>query len=161
MTWIPPCIPSLRKVICTPFRNSHFCSRDLYLRHSIQSRWASLESHVTKPARDQVWYERPPFYTLAWRSSRLTLVFWLSLWILGILVYVISLTMVGKALHLEDVFLVFFDGIGVSTHYRGVVATTTFSATLAPRASLVLVLLARLTLVVGRLLVLATRISAE
>ena len=62
MTWIPSCIPSLRKVVCTPFRNSHFCSYDLYLRHSIQSHWASLESHVTKPARNQVWYKRPPFY---------------------------------------------------------------------------------------------------
>ena len=44
-----------------------FCSRDLYLRHSIRSRWASLESHVTKSwgdvtLRDQVWYGRSLFY---------------------------------------------------------------------------------------------------
>ena len=43
----------LRKVICTPFKNSHFYSRGLYLRHFIQSRWASSESHMTKLVYDQ------------------------------------------------------------------------------------------------------------
>ena len=48
----PEFLHSLRQVVCTSFRNSPFCSYDFYLKHSIQSRWASLESHVTTPARD-------------------------------------------------------------------------------------------------------------
>ena len=37
---------------------------DLYLRHSIQSRWASLESHETKPARDQSRDTNDLFFTI-------------------------------------------------------------------------------------------------
>ena len=67
MTWIPLYLHPLRKVVCTPFRNLHFCSRDLYLKHSIQSRWAFLELHVIKSwgnviPRDQIWYKQPLFY---------------------------------------------------------------------------------------------------
>ena len=50
----PEFLHFLRKVVCTLFRNLHFYSRDLYLRHFIQSRWASLELQVTKLACDQV-----------------------------------------------------------------------------------------------------------
>ena len=63
-----------------------------------------------------------------------------------------------KAFNLGDIFSFFFDGIGVSTHCEGVVVTP-FLASLAPRTSLlmVLVLFANLVLVGRRLLVLATR----
>lgn len=73
-----------------------------------------------------------------------------------------SLLMAGEVLDLKDVFLVFLDGIGISTHCRKVVATTIFPATLAPKTSLVLVFLARLALVNRKLLVLIIRcVSGE
>ena len=70
-----------------------------------------------------------------------------------------SLPMADEALDLGDFFLVFFDGIGVSTCCKRVVATTILSALLVPKTSLlvVLVLLASLALVGRKLLVLAIR----
>ena len=65
--------------------------------------------------------------------------------------------MVVEVLDLEDVFLIFLDGIGVSISYRKIVAITIFLAISASKISLVLVFLARLTLVDGKLLVLVTK----
>lgn len=64
--------------------------------------------------------------------------------------------MAVKALNLGDVSLVYLDNVGVNTHYKGVVTTTTPS-TLAPRTFLVLVLLIYLVLVDRELLVLSIR----
>ena len=61
-----------------------------------------------------------------------------------------------KTFNLGDVSLVFLDDIGINTRYRGVMAKTTPLA-LAPRTSLVLVLLTCQALIGGRLLVLVTR----
>ena len=58
--------------------------------------------------------------------------------------------MAVEALDLEDVFLVFFNGVGVSTRCRGVVATTLSPFSAALRTLLViLVLLVGLTLISG------------
>ena len=61
--------------------------------------------------------------------------------------------MIEVALNLEDISYIFFDDIGIYTYCKGVV-TAIFSATLAPKTSLVLVFLASLALLVRRLLVL-------
>ena len=70
-----------------------------------------------------------------------------------------SFPVIVVALDLRDVFHFFFDSIGVSIYCRRVLATTTFSVSLAPRTSLlvVLILLASLALISGRLLMLAIR----
>lgn len=71
--------------------------------------------------------------------------------------------MAEVALNLEDVFLFFFDNVGVCTCYRRVLATTLL-ALLVPKTSLVvLVFFASLALMGGRLLVLAIaeRVSVD
>lgn len=72
---------------------------------------------------------------------------------------IISLLVTLVVLNLGDIFYYFFDSIGVSIRCRGVMATTTLLDLLAPKTSLlvVLVFLASLALVGGRLLVFATR----
>lgn len=67
--------------------------------------------------------------------------------------------MAGEAFNLGDIFFVFFvylDNVGVCTYYKKVVVATCL-AILAPKTSLVLVFLACLALISGRLLVLITR----
>ena len=80
-------------------------------------------------------------------------------WILETFIQIMSLLMAGKALNLEDaffVFSIFFDNVGVYT-CCGKVVVSTLLPTSAPKTSLVLVFLAHLALVCGRLLVFATR----
>lgn len=63
------------------------------------------------------------------------------------------LLFIVEVLNLEDVFPVFFDGIGISTHCKKVMATNLFLLPIAPRISLVvLVLYTSLALVGERLL---------
>lgn len=70
--------------------------------------------------------------------------------------------MVYEPLDLEDIFLVFLNSIGIKICCREVLTTTTFSATSAPKTSLVLVFLVCLALLGRRLLVLAIQcISGE
>ena len=83
-----------------------------------------------------------------------------SFWIffLRTLSGIMPLPIIVKRFDLKDIFPFFFDDVDVSTYCKGVMAMTLFLATSVPRISfMILVFLASLALISGRLLVLATR----
>lgn len=64
--------------------------------------------------------------------------------------------MVVKVLDLEDVFSFFFNDINIDTYYRKVIAITPLALSTPKTFLMVLVFLASLALISGRLLVFAT-----